>query len=64
MTVTAHDAFGNRATGYRGTVHLSVSGTTATVPADDTFTAADAGSHTFAVTFTSSGSATVRPPTP
>ncbi len=43
-TVTAVDAFGNPATGFRGTVHFD--GGTSN-PADYTFTAADAGTHTF-----------------
>lgn len=45
-TVTAKDAVGSTATGYRGTVHFQGS-TTGTVPEDYTFTAADRGSHTF-----------------
>jgi hypothetical protein len=54
-TVTALDAFGNVARGYAGTVHFTSSDTTATLPADYTFTApdttaaaADAGMHVFA----------------
>jgi hypothetical protein len=47
LTVTALDAYGNATTGYVGTVHFtdSVSGTT--LPNNYTFTAADAGVHTF-----------------
>ena len=48
VTVTADDAFGNVATGYRGTVHFTSSDPGASVPGDYTFTAADAGTHTFA----------------
>jgi hypothetical protein len=51
VTVTAYDAFGNVATGYTGTVHFTSSDGQATLPADYTFTAADAGAHTFRVTF-------------
>jgi hypothetical protein len=40
------DAYGNVATGYRGTVHFDDL-TWASVPGDYTFTAADAGTHTF-----------------
>jgi RHS repeat-associated protein len=47
FTVTALDAFGNRATGYTGTVHFTSSDPSATLPKDYTFTAADKGSHTF-----------------
>jgi N-acetylneuraminic acid mutarotase len=49
VTVTAYDAYGNVATGYRGTVHFSDSATGATLPANYTFTASDNGVHTFAV---------------
>jgi hypothetical protein len=51
VTVTAYDAFGNVATGYAGTVTLSSSDDKAFLPADYTFSAADAGTHTFSVTF-------------
>jgi uncharacterized repeat protein (TIGR03803 family) len=47
LTLTVEDAYGNVATGYVGTVHFTSSDTTATLPADYTFTAADAGVHTF-----------------
>ncbi len=47
LTVTMVDAYGNIATGYVGTVHFSSSDSTATLPANYTFTAADAGQHTF-----------------
>jgi hypothetical protein len=47
MTVTAYDAFGNLATGYRGTVHFTSSDPAAGLPADYEFTAADNGEHTF-----------------
>ncbi|MFO1064390.1 MAG: VCBS repeat-containing protein [Pirellulales bacterium] len=49
LTVKAVDAFGNSISGYTGTVHLSSTDTTAALPSDYTFSAADAGSHTFAV---------------
>ncbi len=58
FTVTARDAFGNVATGYRGTVSFGSSDTQAVLPAAYTFTAADAGSHTFSMTFKSSGGQT------
>lgn len=50
VKVTATDAYGNVATAYRGTIHFTTSDTKASVPADYTFTAKDAGIHTFANT--------------
>ncbi|HEX9581817.1 MAG TPA: hypothetical protein VF970_11995, partial [Gemmatimonadales bacterium] len=47
VTVTARDAFGNVATGYTGTVRFTSTDPTATLPTDYTFTAGDAGMHTF-----------------
>ena len=47
LTLTVEDAYGNVVTGYVGTVHFSSSDSTATLPANYTFTAADAGQHTF-----------------
>lgn len=49
-TLTAYDVNDNVATGYRGTVRFTSPG--ATLPADYTFTAADAGSHSFPSGFT------------
>jgi uncharacterized protein (TIGR03118 family) len=46
MTLAATDAYGNLANGYRGMVHFSSSDSTATLPANYTFTASDAGVHT------------------
>lgn len=48
VTVTAKDASGNVATGFRGTVHLTSSDDAATLPADWAFTAGEAGRHVFA----------------
>jgi hypothetical protein len=48
LTLTVQDTFGNIVTGYTGTVHFTSSDGTATLPANYTFTAADAGVHTFA----------------
>ena len=50
LVVTAFDAFTNIASGYLGTVHFTSSDGAATVPADYTFTVADAGVHTFSAT--------------
>jgi hypothetical protein len=43
------------ATGYTGTVHFSSSDSKAVLPVNYTFTAGDAGQHTFAVTFDTTG---------
>ncbi len=61
VTVTLKDAFGNVATGYRGTVHFTTSDALPTVvlPANYTFTAADAGTHAFSVTLWTVGTQTV-----
>jgi hypothetical protein len=50
FTITARDALGNVATGYLGTVRITTSDVSATLPAQYTFTAADHGSHTFTAT--------------
>src|SRR5439155_22712740 len=61
ITVTAKDAYGNTATGYRGTLHFTSSDGQATLPANYTFTAADSGSHAFTngVTLRTTGNQTV-----
>jgi len=61
FTVTAEDAYGNTATGYRGTVHFTSSDTKAKLPANYTFTASANGSHTFTngVTFETTGTQTL-----
>jgi hypothetical protein len=55
FTVTARDVYGNIATGYRGTVNFTSSDSQAALPAAYTFTAADAGTHTFSMTFKTAG---------
>jgi hypothetical protein len=47
VTLTVEDAYGNVVTGYSGTVHFSSSDSSASLPANYTFTASDAGVHTF-----------------
>jgi hypothetical protein len=47
VTLTLSDPYGNQATNYTGTVRISSTDLQAVLPADYTFTAADAGSHTF-----------------
>jgi len=59
VNVTAKDAYGNVATGYTGTVHFSTSDARAGLPSDYTFTAADAGIHSFSVTLKTAGSQSV-----
>ncbi len=59
VTVTAQNPSGATTPGYVGKVHFTSTDTTATLPADYTFTAADAGRHVFPVTFRKAGSRTV-----
>jgi hypothetical protein len=47
LTVTARDTAGNTLANYLGTIHFTSSDPQAVLPADYTFTAADAGVHTF-----------------
>jgi hypothetical protein len=47
VTIKALDAYGNVATGYRGTIHFTSLDGEAGLPADYTFTAADNGVHKF-----------------
>ena len=47
VTVTAKDPYGNTATSYLGTVHFTSSDSSAVLPSNYTFTAADAGVHIF-----------------
>jgi hypothetical protein len=54
-TLTVKDGFGNLITGYAGTVHFTSPDPQAGLPADYTFTAADAGAHTFSVTLKTAG---------
>ncbi len=48
-TVTALDQFNNTATAYTGTAHITSSDSTATLPANYTFVAGDAGVHILSV---------------
>jgi hypothetical protein len=45
--VTIQDTFGNTVPGYTGTVHFASTDARAVLPANYTFTAADAGAHNF-----------------
>jgi hypothetical protein len=55
VTVTALDANGNPVPDYQGTVHFRSNDPQAVLPRRYTFTAADAGVHTFTVTLTTAG---------
>jgi hypothetical protein len=55
LTITAKDASGNVTPNYTGTVHFSSSDGQASLPADYTFTSADAGSHTFSIALKTAG---------
>jgi hypothetical protein len=59
FTVTARDANGNISTGYRGTVEFTSSDPDAELPASYTFTAADAGTHTFSATLLTAGTQSI-----
>ncbi len=47
VTVQTHDSAGASLSSYLGTIHFSSTDPSATLPADYTFTGADAGVHTF-----------------
>jgi hypothetical protein len=59
LTLTAQDAYGNIASGYRGTVHVSSSDPQATLPPNYAFTSGDNGTHTFSVILKTSGNQTI-----
>jgi parallel beta-helix repeat protein len=50
LTATALDPFGNRATGYRGTINFTSTDSKAVLPTNYAFTSTDAGVHTFSAT--------------
>jgi hypothetical protein len=60
FTVTLYDAYGNVDTNYAGTLHFTSDDPLALLPADWTFTAADAGSRTFAATLRTAGMHTLK----
>src|SRR5207245_1286356 len=60
FTVTAYDAYGNVATGYTGKVHFTSNDPKAVLPADYTFTAGVAGTHTFSATLFTAGIRTLK----
>ncbi|MBI5528600.1 MAG: Ig-like domain-containing protein [Deltaproteobacteria bacterium] len=60
LTVTANDQYGNVATGYTGGIAFTSADPQAVLPADYTFAAPDAGTHTFGgVSLKTAGSRTV-----
>jgi parallel beta-helix repeat protein len=59
VTVSALAADNSAISGYTGTIHFTSSDLKAGLPADYTFTAADAGIHTFTVTLKTAGNQTV-----
>jgi hypothetical protein len=58
--VTLRDAYGNVATGYRGTVRFTSTDPAAVLPADYTFTATDNGTRSFPVTLNRVGERELR----
>jgi ELWxxDGT repeat protein len=59
VTVTLKDPYGNIASGYAGTVHFTSTDSKAALPANYTFTAADAGTHIFSVTLKTAGTRSI-----
>jgi hypothetical protein len=59
VTVQALDANNNVVPGYAGTVHFTTTDPNNSLPADYTFNANDAGTHTFAVALATAGSQTI-----
>jgi ELWxxDGT repeat protein len=59
FSVTAWDAYGNRATGYTGTIHFTSGDPRKSLPPDYTFTAADAGVHSFSATLRTAGTQSI-----
>jgi hypothetical protein len=59
FTVTAQDAYGNKATGYLGTVSFTSSDGQAVLPANYTFSSIDAGVHSFSATLKTAGSKSI-----
>ncbi|MCA1685642.1 MAG: VCBS repeat-containing protein [Planctomycetia bacterium] len=59
FTVTVRDTIGQVASGYTGTVFFSSSDVQAGLPAGYTFTAADAGVHTFSATLRTAGTQSI-----
>ncbi|MFO0900719.1 MAG: VCBS repeat-containing protein [Pirellulales bacterium] len=60
VTVSAINALGGRSADYTSTIHFTAADVQAGLPADYTFTADDAGSHTFTATLRTAGSRVVQ----
>jgi len=59
FVVTAYDPYGNQVSTYSGTLQFTSSDPAASLPADYTFTANDAGSHTFTAVLNTDGAQTI-----
>jgi hypothetical protein len=59
FTVTAFDAYGNIATGYRGTVTFSSSDSQSVLPSNYPFISSDAGAHSFSATLNTAGTQSI-----
>ena len=59
VIVTAEDLYGNVATGYRGTVHLTSTDPQAELEGDHAFTAADAGRYAFGAVLKTAGTRSI-----
>jgi hypothetical protein len=59
VLVTAMDSYGNVTPAYAGTVHLTSSDPQANLEGDHTFTAADAGRHSFGVVLNTPGTQSI-----
>ncbi len=59
VTVTLEDPYGNIASGYAGTVHFTSGDGKATLPANYTFTAGDAGVHNFSAALKTAGTQSI-----
>jgi hypothetical protein len=60
LIVTAYDVYNNVATGYTGTIHCTSTDSHAVLPANYTFTAGDAGAHTFNLALLKAGTQAIR----
>jgi hypothetical protein len=59
IRVTAVDAYGNRVSGYTGTIHFTSSDAKAKLPVNYKFKATDAGTHVFTVTLKTAGTRSI-----
>src|SRR5207248_3017864 len=59
FTITAHDAYGNTATGYTGTLTFTSTDVKAVLPAIYKFASTDSGVHSFSATLKTTGSQSI-----